>query len=511
MALNSYPFSGSVIRTLQIFWLKEFKENCMDSKEWLEEGIRLLKEKEYEDAIKAFDEAIEINSQYAPSWHNKGKALGKLKRYEEALIAFEKAIEINPKNANAWYNKGIVLFDYEKYEDAIRADEKAIEINPKQASFWYNKGVALGKLERHEEALRAFEKALKIKPKHANAWYNKGIILYNNKKYEEALKAFEQTIGINPKHAKAWNNKGVMLSEKFSRYKDSIKAYSKAIDVSPEYALAYSNLAEVNFELGNLKSAVEGVETALEYDANLVPALRLKGRIKIEEKDYKIASEYFRKAISLDVGNVNLLLWDVYANCLYIEFPLVSDTNKYRETLIGLIRSLERVYDLTKKKDDGKTKAYILYFLGCFYYKSGDIYSAKTRLEKCVRLKSPIKKTAREMLGNIWNYKIRPSWWRWWLDSPTHPWPKRTAFMGLSGLIFGSFLLHPFLRSLCPLMKVNWGVYTFFIAFLIFIILSPCIQRIKTKDIEVEMAPPPPFEPMLSPNVIEEKMREIES
>ncbi len=63
-------------------------------------------------------------------WFNKGNGLAKLKRYEEAIKACEEAIEINPKNDKAWVNKGFYLAKHKRYKEAIKAYKKAIKINP---------------------------------------------------------------------------------------------------------------------------------------------------------------------------------------------------------------------------------------------------------------------------------------------------------------------------------------------------------------------------------------------
>lgn len=39
-----------------------------------------------------------------------------MSKYEEAIQAYDKAIEINPQDAVPWYNKGIVLYNMSKYE-----------------------------------------------------------------------------------------------------------------------------------------------------------------------------------------------------------------------------------------------------------------------------------------------------------------------------------------------------------------------------------------------------------
>ena len=43
------------------------------------------------------------------AWNNKGLALDNLGRYEEAIKYYDKAIELDPNNADAWYNKGLLL------------------------------------------------------------------------------------------------------------------------------------------------------------------------------------------------------------------------------------------------------------------------------------------------------------------------------------------------------------------------------------------------------------------
>ncbi|WP_218461046.1 tetratricopeptide repeat protein [Rickettsia sp. TH2014] len=62
-----------------------------------------------------------------------GNALDNLKRYEEAIQAFDKAIELKPDDAVAYYNKGNALNILERYEEAIVAYDKAIDLDPDYA------------------------------------------------------------------------------------------------------------------------------------------------------------------------------------------------------------------------------------------------------------------------------------------------------------------------------------------------------------------------------------------
>lgn len=324
-------------------------------------------------------------------------------------------------------------------------------------------------------------------------------------RYENALKAIEKALEINPKYADAWNSKGIVLY-KLGRYADAKKAYEKALELNPKHVLAHYNLGELFFDLGNLQGASKEVKDALDIDANNALAIGLQGRIKIEEQDYDSAAKYFKNAISLDVGNPLLLLWDAFANYLRAEFSSGLNGGKYQENVVSIIRSLERAERLSKEYGKEEIRAYILYFLGCFYYKCKDISASKEKLIECIRLKSKasIKPLASELLENIWSYQIRPSWWQWWLASPLHCWLKRGIFVALLLSIFTLFLFHPSVAVWFPSVQINWTLYTFSIVILVMIIIFPSIERIKAKEIiEVEMRAPPSFEFVFSPATME--------
>jgi tetratricopeptide (TPR) repeat protein len=422
----------------------------------------------------------------------------------------------NKMSIKKWFNKSAKAGKVEKREKLLKTYEKAIEVISKYAVTLFIKGFELSELGRHKKALKTYKKIIKLFPQLDIAWFYKGFELSKLGRHKKALKAYEKAIEIYPQYAEAWSNKGVALSE-LGSHKDALKAHKKAIEINPQFALAYTNLGELFFKLGNLKKASENVEKALKIESDLVPALNLQGRIKIEEKDYDAASESFKKAMSLDIDNPKHFLWDIYANYLKAEFCLDSEDKKYQEEVATIIRNLEKMDDtLSKKQNQGKEiRAYVLYFLGHFYLKSNDIFTAKEKLEECIKLKSksPIKAPARELLGNIWNYRIKPPWWRWWLNSPLHPWSKRIGFsilLLLILLILALLLLHLFIPEWFLSIQINLSLYAFLIVLLIIALLLPNIRHIRTRDVEVELHSPPPIDPVLSPMTMEEKMKELE-
>ncbi len=91
-----------------------------------------------------------------------GFFLGKFNRLDEALKAFDKAIELKPDYADAWYNKGIVLSKLNRLDEALKAFDKAIELKPDYADAWYNKACAYSIKKDKEKALINLYKAIEL-------------------------------------------------------------------------------------------------------------------------------------------------------------------------------------------------------------------------------------------------------------------------------------------------------------------------------------------------------------
>jgi tetratricopeptide (TPR) repeat protein len=56
--------------------------------EWLNEGIAHYNTKRYEDALRAYEQAIKLDPGFALAYNGKGNVLVDLERYEEALATY---------------------------------------------------------------------------------------------------------------------------------------------------------------------------------------------------------------------------------------------------------------------------------------------------------------------------------------------------------------------------------------------------------------------------------------
>jgi tetratricopeptide (TPR) repeat protein len=250
---------------------------------WYKKGVALGNSERYEEAIKCFDKAIEIDPSYADAWNLKGLVLVNLERYEEAIRYFDKAIEIDPMDADAWYNKGLALSNLGRYEEAVICCDRAIEMKPKFAAAWHCKVLVLAVLGRDEEEIICCDKATEIDPRHADAWYYKGVALANLGRDEEAIICCDKAIEIDPMDANAWANKGGALGNR-GRYEEAINCFDKALEIDSRYADAwyYKGVTLINWR--RYEEAINCFDKALEINPNFREA---KNNKKIAEEKIK--------------------------------------------------------------------------------------------------------------------------------------------------------------------------------------------------------------------------------
>ncbi len=481
---------------------------------WFEKGSILKKLRRYKEALNAYDKVIEIDPKDKKAWNNKGSCFYDLGMCQEALNAFDKVIEIYPKEAIAWYNMGYILNESGMYRDGLICLDKAIEIDPKNEKFWSEKArayIKLGKgdaslydLATKEEALKAYEKVIDINPKIATSWFNKGTLLLKVGMFKEALTALDKAIEIDPKSKESWHNKGISLYM-MGRYEEALNAFNRESEIVPNDFIVKAILGELFLNVGNIEEASNKAEELLNIDEKNahIFALVLQGKIKIEEQKYDDAIKVFKEAFSLNMDNRKLLLFELYSTYLNAEFFLKSNEKRYNEKIIEIIRRLERVEKLPEKKNEN-IRVYILYFLGYFYYKIGDFYTAKEKLEECTKIKDSfsIKPSPDDLLQNILNYKIKKSGISWWLNSSKYRWIKRIFFIIIIISILIMFFVHPFIPLWFPSLQLNWTLYVLFNIMLICILIFPFVESIKTEGVEIKMLPSLPNDFFLPPLIM---------
>jgi tetratricopeptide (TPR) repeat protein len=286
------PVSASDAPTIRGILIPKTREQL------LAEGNAFYDANQYETALAAYEQAIQVDPNYAPAYVGKGVALRNLKRYEETLQAYDQAIQLDPYDPSAYTNKGNALNDLQRYEEALIACDQAIQLNPTDPSAYNNKGRALNGLKRYGQALLTYERVIQLNPNYAIAYYNKGNALSDLKQFEEALEAFDRAIQLNPNYASAYTNKGGTLND-LQRYEEALVAFDRALQLNPRLAIAANNKGYAFNQLKRYEEALQAFDYALQINPNYANAYKNRGMALESLGRAAEAQEAFQRAREL--------------------------------------------------------------------------------------------------------------------------------------------------------------------------------------------------------------------
>ncbi|MDD1729690.1 MAG: tetratricopeptide repeat protein [Methanospirillum sp.] len=142
--------------------------NPNESGAWQGKAATYIDTSEYRLAVKAADRAIELANTPADKAENayllRGFALNRLEDYDGALQAFDQAIEIDPRRLDLWQNKAYSLTKLGRFVEVLKCYEVMVGIEPKNAELWSKKGeihLALGQINEANEAFSIAKNLIK--------------------------------------------------------------------------------------------------------------------------------------------------------------------------------------------------------------------------------------------------------------------------------------------------------------------------------------------------------------
>ena len=117
----------------------------------------------------------------------KGFKLLRQKNYQEALAAFSNVIERDPKNAEAYYWRGRTRINLGQPEQGKDDFKTAIQLKPDYAEAYDHLGWLASKRGEVDEGIAYLTKSIKFKPENAWAFYNRSRLFFSKGEVASAL------------------------------------------------------------------------------------------------------------------------------------------------------------------------------------------------------------------------------------------------------------------------------------------------------------------------------------
>jgi tetratricopeptide (TPR) repeat protein len=223
-------------------------------------------------------QAINLAPVNADAWDNFGLALFRMGEYPDAQSAFEKAASLQPQNALYWNNLAGSLREQDKLAEAAKMlIEQALQLDPYLPSAHLNLGIVYLRADRPDLAAQALQNAINLLPpadvadaqeflqqtQEPDRWLRMGDLMLQNQQYETAVQAFDTAAQLGASYVDAaagFTSALIGLQD----WQNAAQVLQQAIEKVPEDARLYNNLGIVAREQGDIESARQLFNKALE-------------------------------------------------------------------------------------------------------------------------------------------------------------------------------------------------------------------------------------------------------
>jgi serine/threonine protein kinase/tetratricopeptide (TPR) repeat protein len=214
--------------------------------------------------------------------------------YQEALRAFEKAVEIDPDFAMAHYELAqthSALQDREESHSALREAyalrHKATEKERLRIARFY-----VSEIERDPgKSLRLLLQLVKQYPRDKESFYDLGAYYFLLPDLDRAIEAFRKTLELDPDHKLAHLFVGWICLTR-GDYPKAVEHLEKYAALSPSEANPLDTLAEAYFWMGRLDRSLAKYQEALEIKSDFESSLFGIAYVHAVKEEYDQFEEY---------------------------------------------------------------------------------------------------------------------------------------------------------------------------------------------------------------------------
>lgn len=192
-------FSGIMLTALLMFTLPVAAED-MKANNIYERGRFELDDGNYRDALRFFEQAMELDPENLRYKFAKGQALFKLQRFDDAEAIFMELMNAGPESRKAAYVELGALYGHTKrFKEAAEYYTLAIGAFPDRADLYLARGAMYMEMERYDTADEDFQEAGRINPDlKAAVKYHQALIRYRQEDLAGTITFLDQAGALSP-------------------------------------------------------------------------------------------------------------------------------------------------------------------------------------------------------------------------------------------------------------------------------------------------------------------------
>ncbi len=174
-------------------------------------AVEKFQEKEFEEAVKAFESAYYIIPEDTNAYVNAAYAAHNGELYDLAKRNYRLAIDNGATSKDLYYNYVSILTTQGEKEAALELISEALGKYPTDGALSKNKINLLIELKRVDEAKQDLLTAIADEPENPNLYFTLAVLYEETGEPEKSIQAYKDALKVDPDHYESNFNYGVVL------------------------------------------------------------------------------------------------------------------------------------------------------------------------------------------------------------------------------------------------------------------------------------------------------------
>ncbi len=231
----------------------------------VENAKKLIKIKNYNEAIRLLNKAISRFAYYAEAYFYRGYANDKVNNKNEAISDYRKSINIDKSQIITYLNIGEIYFKNNDFNEALDNFNEALKLSQDNEELLYKISWIYRKLNDNTKALEYINRCIKINSDNSKYYLFRGVCYDEMQDYKKTIEDYERVLVINPTNSFVFNNRANIYS-KLNKFDKSLEDINQAIKLNPQEAVFYLTRARIYSRKGNIMNAIDNYRSALKIN-----------------------------------------------------------------------------------------------------------------------------------------------------------------------------------------------------------------------------------------------------
>ena len=226
------------------------------------------------DPLKSIDilkVSLSLDDKFASAWKLLGDLYYIRKEYKNAIKSWEMAIDQIKNDANLYYRLGYLYYTIKDFKNAVKYFKKSIQLDKNfEWNYYYLGEIYFSDFKKPQEGIKYIEQGLKLLPKNKDLNQKLALFYYDTKNYKKAIEQNKKVLDIVEYDNFAIEN----ISDAYMQMKNYDKAalwLDKILKEQPRSIYYIKKMSDIMIIKKDFKKATEllNLSLKLENDADV--------------------------------------------------------------------------------------------------------------------------------------------------------------------------------------------------------------------------------------------------